>query len=180
MNDFALEKLLLPIFRRQCIIAVKNNLIDPTGFNLTEVLGRSYKIVRPVFTAESRQLAALLEVDTDVIYPHLLAVRQEAYDVIGEEYLFIRGYRVGHTLEGETIVVIVEAQVRGGCYIIDEDGGHIGGDGKGRWYVVLCPSDAESELVADLKAEEANRRKSLPQCCFERVENTHEVDTSEI
>lgn len=154
-------------------------MIDPKGFNLKEVPGRSYKIFHPVFTEEKRQLACLVELDTDVIYPHMLAVRLEAFGVIGEEYLFIRGYRVGHTLEGETVIVVVEAQVKGGCHCIDEDG-HIGGDGKGSWYAVLCPSDAESKLVADLKAEEARRRKLLPKCYFVRVESTDEVDTSEI
>jgi hypothetical protein len=181
-NDrFALEKMLVPIFRRQCIIAAKNNLIDPKGFNLKEVPGRSYKIFNPVFSTEKDQLCPLLDPYMEVVYAHMLTVRLEAYDLIGEEYLFIRGYRVGHTLEGETIVVVVEAQVTGGCYLIDEDdNGRIGGDGKGRWYGVLCPSDAESELVADLKAEEARRRKLLPKCYFVRVENPDEVDTSEI
>jgi hypothetical protein len=179
-DQFALEKLLLPIFRRQCIIAARNNLVDPTGFNLKEVPGRSYTVFHPVFSAEKRQLCLLLDPD-EVIYAHMLVVRLEAFDVIGEEYLFIRGYRVGHTLEGETIVVVVEAQVKGGCYIVDDDhDGHIGGDGKGRWYAVLCPSDAESELLADLKAEEAKRRESLPVCVFRWMKNTDEVDTSEI
>jgi hypothetical protein len=175
-DQFALEKSLLPIFRRQCIIAARNNLLDPTGFNLKEVPGRSYT----VFSAEKRRLCLLLDPD-EVIYAHMLAVRLEAFDVIGEEYLFIRGYRVGHTLEGETIVVVVEAQVKGGCYIVDGNhDAHIGGDGKGRWYAVLCPSDAESALVADLKAEEAKRRELLPVCVFRCVKNTDEVDTSEI
>jgi hypothetical protein len=173
MNDFRFEKLLLPIFRSGSIITLKNNLIDPTGFNLKEIPGRSYKIFEPVFSEEKRQLTSLLEVDIEVICPHMLAVRREAYDVIGEEYLFIRGYRVGHTLELETIVVVVETQVSGGCHCIDEDG-HIGGEGKGRWYAVLCPSDAETELVADLKAEESERRKLLPKYYFARGENTDE------
>jgi hypothetical protein len=131
-DEFALEKMLLPIFRRQCIIPVGNNLIDPKGFNLKEVPGRSYKTFDPVSSAEKRQLYDLLDPDVEVIYRHMLAVRLEAYDVPGEEYLFVRGYRVGHTLEGETIVMVVQTQVKGGCYRIDEDG-HIGGDGKGRW-----------------------------------------------
>ena len=124
------------MFRRQCIITVANDDIDPKGFNVKEVPGRSYKIFAPVFTEEKRQLALLAELDTDVIYPHMLAVRLEAYDIIGAEYLFIRGYRVGHTLEGEVVIVVVETQVKGGCHLIDE-GGHIGGDGTGRWYAVL-------------------------------------------
>jgi len=109
----------------------------------------------------------------------MVCVRADAYDVIGEEYLFIRGYRVGHTLEGEAVIVVVEAQVKGGCHVFD-DNGHIGGDGVGRWYAVLCPSGAESELVNDLKAEEAQRREFLPKAYFQRCENTDEVDTSEL
>ena len=46
---------------------------------------------------------------------------------------FIRGYRVGHTPEGEAVIVVVEAQVKGGCHVFD-DNGHIGGDGVGRWH----------------------------------------------
>jgi hypothetical protein len=99
--------------------------------------------------------------------------------MMGEEYLFIRAYRVGHTLEGETIVVVVAAQVKAGCYYIYDDG-HIGGDGKGRWYGVLCSAEAESQLVADLRKEEAKRWEILPKCYFLGVENTDEVDTSEI
>ena len=68
-------------------------LIDPAGFNLKQIPGRSYEIFDPQFTEEKRQLAILLQVDTDVIYPHLLTVRKDAYDVIGEEYIFIRPYR---------------------------------------------------------------------------------------
>jgi len=109
----------------------------------------------------------------------MVCVRLEAYDVIGEEYLFIRGYRVGHTLEGEAVIVVVEAQVKGGCHVFDDDG-HIDGDGVGRWYAVLCPSGAESELVNDLKAEEARRREFLPKAYFQRCQNTDEVDTSEV
>jgi len=106
---------------------------------------------------------------------------QVAADVIGEEYLFIRAYRVGHTLKMDTIAVVVEARVKGGCYVFDEDG-RIGGDGKGRWYGVLCPAEAEAELVASLKAEEAERRRSLPLPMYEfgSPDRTDEVDTSEI
>jgi hypothetical protein len=167
------------LFRKQCIIAIDNKLIDPKGFNLREVPNRSYKIFDPVFIEEERQLYLLFDPDTDVIYRHMLCVRSYAYDVIGEEYLFIRGYRVGHTLEGEAVIVVVEAQVKGGCHVFDEDG-HIGGDGVGRWYAVLCPSGAESEVVNDLKAEEARRRKFLPKAYFQRYENTDEIDTSEL
>jgi hypothetical protein len=180
MSDFQFEKSFLPIFRRQCIITPRNNLIDPRGFNLKEVPGESYKIFSPIFSEEKRRLWLLLDL-AEAAYVHLMAVRLEAYDVIGEEYLFIRGYRVGHTLEGAIIAVVVETQVKGGCCIIDDDEhGHIGGDGKGSWYGVLCPSDAEMELVTDLKVEESKRRKILPKCWFKRVENTNEVDTSEI
>jgi hypothetical protein len=80
----------------------------------------------------------LLDVDLNVIHPHLLTVRKEAYDIIGEEYVFIRPYRVGHTLDGKLIVVVVDVQVRGGCHIIDDEG-KIDGSGKGHWYAVLCP-----------------------------------------
>jgi hypothetical protein len=166
------------LFRKQCIITIKNKLIDPKGFNLREVPNRSYKIFDPVFTEEKHQLYLLVDPDVDVIYPHMMRVRLDAYDVIGEEYLFIRGYRVGHTLEGEAVIVVVEAQVKGGCYVFD-DNGHIGGDGVGRWYAVLCPSGAESELVNDLKTEEARRREFLPKAYFQRCENTDEIDTSE-
>jgi hypothetical protein len=168
---------LLPIFRSQCIITVANKLIDPKGFNLKGVPGRSYKIFAPVFNEEKRQLALLVELDTDIIYLHMEAVRREAFDIIGEEYLFIRSYRVGHTLKGETVLIVVEAQVKGGCHLIDDDG-NIGGNGEGRWYGVLCPSHIESELVADLKAEEKRRRKLLPKCFF-RFGETDQVDTSE-
>jgi len=72
----------------------------------------------------------LLDVDLNVIHPHLLTVRKEAYDIIGEEYVFIRPYRVGHTLDGKLIVVVVDVQVRGGCHIIDDEG-KIDGSGKG-------------------------------------------------
>ena len=164
-DEFALEKSILPLFRKQCVITIANNLIDPKGFNLKRVPGRSYKIFTPVFPEEKVQLARLLEPVYPVIYFHMLTVRLEALNVIGDEYLFIRAYRVGHTLEMETIAIVVEAQVKGECHVIDEDG-HIGGDGKGHWYAVLCPAEAEPELVADLKAEEAKRRKLLPKALF--------------
>jgi hypothetical protein len=179
-DEFAFEKALSSQFRRQYIIGISNRLIDPKGFNLKEVPGRLYKVFGPAFTAEERQLCGLLDPDLEAIYPHMACVRQEAYDVIGEEYLFIRGYRVGHTLESETIVVVIEAQVSGGCHVIDENG-HIGGDGQGRWYVVLCPPNAESELAADLKKEEARRRALLPKALFRVMdEDGDDVDTSEI
>ena len=75
------------------IPSVADFLIDPAGFNLKQIPGRSYEIFDPQFTEEKRQLAILLHVDTDVIYQHLLTVRRDAYDVIGEEYIFIRPYR---------------------------------------------------------------------------------------
>jgi hypothetical protein len=163
---FALERELLPLFRKQCIISVANNLIDPQGFNLKELPGRSYKIFVPVFPEEKVQLTRLVESGPyPVAYYHMLAVRTESPDMMGEEYLFIRAYRVGHTLEGETIMVVVEAQVKAGCYYIDDDG-HIGGDGKGHEYAVLCPAEAEQELVTDLKVAEAERRKLLPKMLF--------------
>jgi hypothetical protein len=176
-NDmFAPERKYIPPFRKQCIITINNKLIDPKGYNLREVPNRSYKIFDPVFTEEKHQLYLLVDPDTDVIYPHMVCVRAEAYDVIGEVYLFIRGYRVGHTHEGEAVIVVVEAQVKGGCHVFD-DNGHIGGDGVGRWYAVLCPSGAESELVNDLKAEEARRREFLPKAYFQKREDTDEIDS---
>jgi hypothetical protein len=96
----------------------------------------------------------------------------EAFDVIGDEYFFIRAYRVGHTLEMETVAVVVEAQVKGGCHVIDDDG-HIGGDGNGHWYAVLCPAEAESELIADLKEEETKRRELLPKMLFRMGEDPY-------
>jgi len=131
-DEFVLARVLLPMFRSQDIIGVTNYLIDPTGFNLKEVPGKPYKIFKPVFSAEQTQLVRVLCPDYPSIYLHMLAVRHEARDVIGEEYLFIRAYRVGHTLVMETIAVVVEAQVKGECHVFDE-GGCIGGDGKGRW-----------------------------------------------
>ena len=89
---------------------------------------------------------------------------QVAADVIGEEYLFIRAYRVGHTLKMDTIAVVVEARVKGGCYVFDEDG-RIGGDGKGRWYGVLCPAEAEAELVATSKPRKLNGADRCPSQC---------------
>src|SRR5262249_20719644 len=152
------------------IITIKNDLIDPTGFNLQTVPGKSYKFFQPVFTLEKRQLESLFSVDDPVIYYHMLAVRVEASDIIGEEYVFIRGYRIGRTIDGEVIVIVVEAQVKGGCHLIDEDG-HIGGDGHGRWYGVLCPAEALSELTFDLETEEARRRELLPKIYYELPED---------
>jgi hypothetical protein len=77
--------------------SVSDLLIDSVGFNLKQITDRSYQIFDPQFTEEKRQLSILLDVDLNVIYPHLLTVRKEAYDIIGEEYVFIRPYRVGHT-----------------------------------------------------------------------------------
>ena len=173
------QKELILAFRRECIITMANDEIDPKGFNLRELPDRLYKIFDPVFTEEERRLRILLSPDTVAIWPHMVCVRSEAYDVGGDEYLFIRGYRVGHTPKGEGVIVVVEAQVKGGCHHFDE-GGHIGGDGVGRWYAVLCPSEAEQELVDDLKAEETRRREFLPRAVFEVVGNTDEVDTSEL
>jgi len=167
-DEFTFERELLSLFRQRCIITLANNLIDTQGFNLKEVRGRSYKIFTPVFPEERAQLTRVLEpveLAWPVTYYHMLAVRMEALDVSGDEYLFIRAYRVGHTLEMEMIAIVAEAQVKGGCYIIDNDG-HIGGDGKGHYYGVLCPAEAESELIADLKAEERERRKLLPKGYF--------------
>jgi hypothetical protein len=170
VNRIEFQNIVVPLFRRQCIITVVNDLVDdPKGFNLKEVPGRSYKIFKPVFSAEQFQLERrLLGNPYEVIWLHMLAVRAEALDIVGDEYLFIRGYRVGHTPGGDSIMMVVEAQVNGGCHLIDDDG-RIGGDGNGRWYVILCPSDAEAKLVADLKAEEAKRRKSLRKCLFQKV-----------
>jgi hypothetical protein len=172
LNESGLESELLPLFRRHCIITTANNLIDANGFNLREVRGRSYKIFSPVFPEEKVELERALDTGFPV-YLHMLGVRMETFDIIGEEYLFIRAYRVGHTLKLETIVIVVEAQVKGGCYLIDDDG-HIGGDGEGRWHAVLCPPEAESELVNDLRAEEAKRRKSLPKMMYMRCESPYD------
>jgi hypothetical protein len=179
-ESFELEKSLIPLFRTKYIITIEDELIDPKGFNLRNVPGKSYKFFQPVFAEEKRRLAYLLDVDDPVIYYHMLAVRVEALDCLGDEYLFIRAYRVGHTREGEAVLVVVEAQVKGGCHIIDDDG-HIGGDGKGRWYGVLCPAKALSELISDLRIEEAKRRNLLPKCYYTLdSENEGKVDTSEI
>jgi hypothetical protein len=110
-DEFALDRALVLLFRRQGIITVKNDLIDPKRLNLQKVPGKPYKIFKPVFSAEQAQLERLFE-PGHVIYLHMLAVRTEAYDVIWEEYLFIRAYRVGHTLEGEAILIVVETQVK--------------------------------------------------------------------
>src|SRR5215469_4139488 len=163
-DEFALDRVLLPVFRSQDIIGVTNYLIEPTGFNLKEVPREPYKIFKPVFSAEKRQLEGVLSPDYPAIYFHMLAVRIEAADVIGEEYLFIRAYGVGHTLKMETIAVVVEAQVKGGCHVFDEDG-RIGGDGKGRWYGVLCPAEAEAELVATSKPRKLNGADRCPSQC---------------
>ena len=164
-DDFAVQRemlrQLLPLFEKEYIITLSNKLLDPRGFNLEEVPGRSYKIFAPVLPKEK----ALLARDMGVIhtsYYHMLAIRWIVPDLIGEEYVFIRAYRIGHTLEMETVAMVVEAQVKGGCHFIDNDG-HIAGDGKGRKYFVLCPAEAEPELIADLRAEEAKRRGLLPQ-----------------
>jgi hypothetical protein len=181
-ESFELEKVLIPLFRTKYIITVEDKLIDPKGFNLRNVPDKSYKIFQPVFTEEKRQLANLLSVDYPVIYYHLLAVRVEALDLLGDEYLFIRAYRVGHTPQGEALLVVVEMQVKGGCHIIDDDG-HIGGDGHGRWYGVLCQAEALSELISDLQTEEARRQKLLPKRYYRCVRDSadkNEVDTSEI
>jgi hypothetical protein len=158
--------------------AVADLLIDPAGFNLKQIPDRSYEIFDPQFTEEKRKLSILLDVDVNVIYPHLLTVRKEAYDVIGEEYVFIRPYRVGHTLEGKSIVVVVDVQVRGGCHIIDAEG-KIDGSGKGHWYAVLCPGDALAQLEADLEAEEARRRTLIPKVYY-RLNEDAGTDTSEL
>jgi hypothetical protein len=168
-NDYYNEfgKNVLPLFREHYIIPEWDSLIDPEGFTLKAVPGRSYRIFNPQIAEEKIELAWGLCSQAHVEHQHMVGVRQACYDVINEHYLFIRGYRVGHTLEGETIVVVVEAQVCGGCHLIDErNDGRIGGDGKGRSYVVLCPSGAESELGADLKAEEAQRRELLPKVYY--------------
>jgi hypothetical protein len=166
------------MFRTQGIIPLKSDLIDPSGFNLKAVAGKPYRIFKPIFSEEQRQLYCLL--NSDATYLHMQAVRSQAYDVIGDEYLFIRAYRVGHTLDLDLVLVVVEAQVRGGCHLIDDEG-RIGGEGIGRWYGVLCPAEAQAELMADLKVEEARRRKSLRRALFRVVEDdSDEVDTSEL
>jgi hypothetical protein len=83
----------------------------------------------------------------------MLFVRRNAFEVEGEEYVFIRSYRVGHTLETDLLFVVVYTQTKGGCHLIN-DSGKIAGDGFGKWYGVLCPADAKDRLVSDLEAEE--------------------------
>jgi hypothetical protein len=113
-----------------------------------------------------------------VVYEHMLFVRSNAYDVEGEEYVFIRSYRVGHTVEGDLLFVVVDTQTKGGCHLID-DSGKIAGDGFGKWYGALCPAGAEATLVADLDAEEQRRQRQIPQMIFARNTDTS-VDTSEL
>jgi hypothetical protein len=60
-DEFALEKSLLPLFRKQCVITIANNLIDPQGFNFKKVRGRSYKIFAPAFPEERVQLTLTSE-----------------------------------------------------------------------------------------------------------------------
>ena len=55
---------------------VADLLIDPAGFNLKQIPDKSYEIFDPQFTEEKRQLAILLDVDVNVIYPHLLNCAQ--------------------------------------------------------------------------------------------------------
>jgi hypothetical protein len=111
-DEFALERELLPLFRKEHVITLGNNLIDPNGFNLKNVPSRSYKIFSPVFSEEKDRLQNLLEPGFPASYYHMLSVRAAAFDVLGEEYFFIRAYRVGHTLELEMLAVVVEAQVK--------------------------------------------------------------------
>jgi hypothetical protein len=167
LNRLMNDEELIPMFRRQCIITVADDLIDPSGFNLKNVPDRLYRVFAPAFPEERHQLCCVLSPDDSAILYHMVGVRHEAFGVIGEEYLFIRAYRVGHTLDLDLVLVVVEAQIKGGAHCIDDDG-HIGGDGKGHWYGVLCPAEAQAQLVADLKAEEARRRKSLPEAVFRR------------
>jgi hypothetical protein len=155
----------------------ENKLIDPAGFNLRDIPGRSYRMFRPIFTEERRQLSILSDTDM-VVYEHMLFVRNNAYDVEEEEYVFIRSYRVGHTVEGDLLFVVVDTQTKGGCHLID-DSGKIAGDGSGKWYAVLCPAGAEATLVADLDAEEQKRRCQMPQMLF-AINTDTGVDTSEL
>jgi hypothetical protein len=85
-ENFELEKSLIPLFRTKHIITVENELIDPKGFNLKAVPGKSYKIFQPMFTEEKRQLANLFNVDYPVIYYHMIATRVEALDCLGDEF----------------------------------------------------------------------------------------------
>jgi len=179
-ESFELEKSLIPLFRTKYIITLEDELIDPKGFNLKAVPGKSYKIFKPVFVQEKHELACLLSVDYPVIYDHMIAVRVEALDVVGDEYLFIRAYRVGHTPQNDALLVVVEAQVKGGCHIIDDDG-RIGGEGRGHWYGVWCPIEALPELTSDLETEETRRRELLPKRYYRLCpESEREVDTSEL
>jgi hypothetical protein len=135
----------------------ENQLIDPSALDLEDVPGRSYRTFDPV--------PARVDDVCMVEYAHLLFVRINAYDVIGEEYFFIRPYRVGKTSHGELVFIVVETQTKGGCHVIDQRG-EIAGDGFGRSYGVLCPADAEATLVADLAGLEKYRQSEMPQALY--------------
>jgi hypothetical protein len=98
-----------------------------------------------------------------VKYEHLLFVHINADDVIGDEYFFIRPYRVGKTPGGDLVFIVVETQTKGSCHVIDEEG-NIAGDGRS--YGVLCPADAEASLVADLAGLETYRQSEMPQAVY--------------
>jgi hypothetical protein len=155
----------------------ENKLIHPAGFNLRHIPGREYRKFNPIFTEEKRKLSLILDADM-VVYEHMVFVRSNAYDVEGEEYVFIRPYSVGHTVEGNLIFVVVDTQTKGGCHFIN-DSGKIAGDGFGKWDGVLCPADAEATLVADLDAEEKKRRREIPPMLFS-VDTDTSIDTSEL
>ena len=93
-------------------------------------------------------------------------VREQAYDVIGEEYLFIRPCRVGHALESEVIAVVVDVQVKGGAMLLPRE--NIGGSGQGDWYAVFCAEDALGQLAAAVTTEEARRRALLPELYLQK------------
>ena len=73
------------------------------------------------------------------------------------------------------------AEVSGGAHLIDDDC-HIGGDGTGRWYVVLCPAGAQNELANDLRVQEAEGKKLLRHRMYRKKANPDpdQIDTSEI
>jgi hypothetical protein len=135
----------------------ENQLIDPSALDLVDVPDRSYRTFDPAPVGVDE--VCMVE------YEHLLSVRINAYDVIGEEYFFIRPYRVGQTSDGELVFIVVETQTKGGCHVIDQRG-EIAGDGFGRSYGVLCPADAEATLVADLAAFEKYRQSEMPQAVY--------------
>jgi hypothetical protein len=127
-------------------------LIDPKQFNLKSVANRSYQIFDPVSAKEKSQLGLLLDVYTDVIYPHIRMVR-ELFDVgPDDEFSLARPYPCGDTAAGEIVFVVIDAKIRGSGHGLTDDG-WIDGTGKGHWYAVLCPEDAIAQFEADIEEQ---------------------------